>query len=298
MKLLLTTAGFVFLALLFSCQKEIDAGVQPKVLNDSTTLVKYFELDTTLPAGVDTMRLVLIDYDAQGRPAHVVYHIKDQSLPPSAVFPYYDSVTYFYNGSDTLPYKVNKSEKSFLVIERDTIYIFYSAGKVIRDSIRSRYINLLPPPTPDTESITVNTYTDNGNTAQVNMLQAYSLTPSAWPPPCPATTLYQKTYINGNISYQFGDYTNTCGGIGTSESSHLDFDNHPNPFYKFSVPYPVSDDFLGNGYRNNITLFWEVTPADGYRFTYTYRNDGYPLIVRFYDVADPAVITKGTYVYK
>lgn len=291
--------GFAALVFFSSCQKEVDWNQPNSPHTDSTKLVKYFELDTTLTSGLDTIRKILIDYDAQGRPVQVNYYIKDESLPPSTVFPYYDSTAYYYNGNDTLPFKVIRSDKSVLVIQRDTCFIFYSAGKVNKDSIRSRYINLLPPPTPDAESITVNTYTDNGNTAQENMLQAYTLNPSSWPPPCPATTVYQKTYINGNISYQFGDYTNTCGNTGTSETSHLDFDNHPNPFYGFSVPYPIVGDFLGlSGYRNNVTVSWEITPSDGYRFNYTYRNDGYPLIVRYYDVASPASITKGVYVYK
>lgn len=290
--------GVVLLISFSSCQKEIDWGFNNKTQSDSTILDKYIELDTTLPAGLDTIHKVLVDYDSRGRVIYVSSYDKDLSLPPTNIFPFYDSTTYFYNGNDTVPFKVIQTHKNLLNIWQDTCFLYYSAGKVIKDSIRSRYTSLLPPPMPDIELITVNTITDNGNTAQENTLQAYTFNPATWPPPCPATTNYQKTYLNGNITYEFGDFTD-CNSIGTVETSHLTFDNNPNPTYVFSVPYPIMTNFLGlTGYKNNIISSWDTAPSDGYIYSYTYRSDGYPLIVRVVSLVDPTDAWKGIYIYK
>jgi hypothetical protein len=282
-----------------SCQKEIDWGLNtPTQGGNSTMLKKVILLDTSLPTGLDTISKAIIEYDNQNRVVQVNASYKDQNLPPTSSFPFYDSLVYFYNGNDTQPFKVIKSKASFLTIEKDTGFLFYAAGKVIRDSIRSSYLSILPPPTPPVEQIKVNIFTDNGNTTNVLTYLSMTLNPPSWPPACPGTTIFQKTYVNGNITYQFGDYT-SCSSIGTSETNHFIFDTHPNPGYTFSVPYPIIDEDLNlSDQKNNILETWDTAPGDGFRNTYTYRADGYPLIVRGVDLTDPTITWKGFYIYK
>ncbi len=295
--------GIIIIGLLVivfsSCQKEIDWSLNtPTEGGNSTMLKKMIVLDTTLTAGLDTLRKVIIEYDNQNRVVQVNTSYKDESLPPTSSFPYYDSLVYFYNGNDTLPFKAIKSTAYFLNIEKDTSFLFYAAGKVIKDSIRSSYLSTLPPPGPPVESIKVNFFTDNGNTTNVLTYLSMTLNPPSWPPACPGTTIFQKTYVNGNITYQFGDYTD-CSGIGTSETNHFIFDTHPNPGYTFSIPYPIMDEDLNlSDHKNNILETWDIAPGDGFKNTYTYRADGYPLIVRGVDLTNPTITRKGFYIYK
>lgn len=188
-------------ALFSSCQKELDWSQANSPQADSNLLRKLIMLDTALPAGMDTIQKTVIEYDNQGRVVQVNRSSKDQSAPPTGIFPFFDSLTYYYNGNDTLPFKAIKSYTDFLTIGKDTGFFFYSAVKVIKDSIRSSYLSVLPPPGPPVEAIKVNFFTDNGNTAQVITLFSQTLNPPVWPPPCPATTNFQKTYVNGNIAY-------------------------------------------------------------------------------------------------
>lgn len=280
-----------------SCQKELDWSLPNSVQADSTMLSKLILLDTTLPAGLDTTEKTIIEYDSHGRAVQVNRYFKDETVPPTNSFAFFDSLAFYYNGNDTLPFKAIKSSKDAISMWKDTAFFFYAAAKVIKDSIRSSYLTLIPPPMT-AEELRVNFFTDNGNTTQVTQLFTQTLNPPVWPPPCPGTYIYQKTYVNGNITYQFGDYT-SCSGFGTSVSDHFIFDNHPNPGYTFSVPYPIIDEGIYvSDHKNNILETWFYAPGDGFRNTYTYRADGYPLIVRGYDLTDPTYRWKGIYIYK
>ncbi len=280
---------------LSSCQREVDGILNPQEnLLDSTMLKKYIELDTTLPAGLDTINKISFTYDSQERLTSSVSLSKDFSLPPSSSFPFFEKQFRYYNGNDTLPYKVIVELKDALLTEYDTIFLFYANGKVIRDSARSTYVTLLGTPT---ENITVHIFNDAGNTTQETVYISQTLSPSSWPPACPGTNVLTKTYTGANITSQTGAYTD-CGGVGTSEINFI-FDNHPNPLYRYRIPFPViAQSILEATQKNNPTETWTFGTMDWMKYRYTYRSDGYPLIVRGYEVADPTNTWKGLFIYE
>ena len=291
---------FSFIATCFvisfsSCQREVD-GIIPDGINvDSTVIRKYIEFDTTLAAGLDTNIVLTFNYDNIGRLISIKTIEKDQSLPPTSAFQFFENTSYFYNANDKLPFKVLKANKDAFGTMNDTTYLFYANGYVVKDSIRMRSID---PTSFVFETILVNRYVVIGNTIVVTRYRDQTLHPSSWPPLCPGTTTYQQTVLNGNITSETGNYS-SCSGIGMSEANFA-YDSKPNPFYPLRIPYLVFDNELevSNIQKNNITDNWFSTPADGYKYSYTYRADGYPIALRAYEVSDPTNVWKGLFIYK
>ena len=277
-----------------ACQKEVDGTLTGRTASDSTRLDKYIELDTTMVSGLDTMSVSLFEYDNRGRLTTQTVFEKDVTLPPTLAFHYGSKTRFFYNGNDSFPSKTIDSSRNSLESVNDTTYYFYLNGGVVKDSSRTRYAD---PTGFETASIDVRDYTSNGSNTTVTQKIDYTLNPATWPPPCPATTNYVKTYVNGNITSEIGSYS-SCSGIGTSES-HFIYDNKPNPFYPLRIPYPILDGkSIGAVQKNNIIESGTFSLGDNFRYSYTYRSDGYPLVVRVYEVTDPANAWKGIFVYK
>jgi len=92
----------------------------------------------------------------------------------------------------------------------------------------------------------------------------------------------------------------TSTAIAYQSPGNYSYDNKPSPFYILQIPYPVLDGYLTYSYvqKNNIIESWFTTPGDGFINTYTYRSDGYPIIVRSFEVADPTNSWKGLLFYK
>ncbi len=79
------------------CQKEIDPEPDNRLQSDSTYLGKIFFLDTTMPAGNDTLWAVSFEYDALKRPSKTIewdYNLGNVTENGTTL--------YRYNGSDTL----------------------------------------------------------------------------------------------------------------------------------------------------------------------------------------------------
>jgi hypothetical protein len=294
-------SGLVILLLLVgfsSCQKEIDWGLVERPQVDSTIIWKYIEFDTTLPSGVDTISIYTFEYDNSSRLISFKKLDKDNSAPPSMLFPYFRNTTYSYNANDTLPFKVITTYRDFLDNNgNDTTYLFYANGLVIRDSTRSIVFDITGFSFP---SISVNHYVVNGNEIVATHYRDLTLNPSSWPPACPGTTIYQQTVLNGNIISETGNFSD-CSGIGESYFNAT-YDNKPNPFYSLRIPYPVLDGVLdiGNVQKNNTLETWgDNSPTDKrFRYSYIYHTNGYPIDVRIYEVSDPSNAWKGKFVYK
>jgi uncharacterized protein YcfL len=121
--------------------------------------------------------------------------------------------------------------------------------------------------------------------------------PGMVPPDFVSTpAIIAKTLTNGNIitqdnppGFQFGD----------RDHQLRSYDNSINPFYKAEIPYPV---LYRLRMEKNNTLedkLWD-DPANmsiHYQYAYTYRADGYPLIVWGKDMLDPSRGSKGIYIY-
>lgn len=163
----------------------------------------------------------------------------------------------------------------------------------MRDSLRSKGSDMTGFPF---EFLAVNLFVDNGNTTTVTRHFTNTLNPPSWPPACPGTDIITKTYVNGNITSEVGSYT-SCASTGSSEIN-LVYDSNPNPGFPYRIPYPVLAGFLGSDQKNNILENWTTTGMDWYKYSYTYRSDGYPITVRAYEVADPTNAWKGLYIYK
>lgn len=134
-------AGICIL-ILCSCQKEINPyeNIVPAtdsivpVVNDSTTLVKYIDFDTTMLAGLDTVVIAKYSYDNLKRVVqsdHIEYGITGV---PERNF----KTVLYYNGGDSLPYKKTESTIELpggsVSSVREGFYT-YANGKLITDSI-------------------------------------------------------------------------------------------------------------------------------------------------------------------
>jgi hypothetical protein len=292
-------SGIVALVMLFafgtSCQKEVEGSLVENNDVDSTIIRKYIEFDTTLAAGFDTIVVTTFDYDNSGRLISKKDLEKDIFAPPAMSFPYFKNSILYYNGAAVSPFKIVSAEKNSLGDTHDTAFLFYTNGIVSKDSTRMRQVD---PGGFIFESIVVNNYVPNGGNTVVTQYRDVTLNPAAWPPVCPGTTTYQQTILNGNIVSETGSYS-SCSGVGNS-ATNFTYDNKPNPFYPLRIPYPVLDGYVLYGFiqKNNILENWFFSPTDGYKYSYEYRSDGYPLVLRAYETLDPTNAWKGIYVYK
>src|SRR5215813_5428277 len=117
MKLLIAIFSFMVTVILFSCQKEVSVDTgrgngTGGTTNDSIVLSKIVTLDTTRPSGLDTVDITLFSYDSQGRLAEMNSNGREDSSS-SPVYTYHDINRLYYNGSDTLPYKMTYTSNDF-----------------------------------------------------------------------------------------------------------------------------------------------------------------------------------------
>src|SRR5689334_19244696 len=87
-----------FSQFIISCQKEVDPNILTGPQNDSSFVSKFIELDTSLPAGSDTVWITSYFYDGQKRLAKVYLDEYDLSGYLGT-----DSVSFRYQGNQTLP---------------------------------------------------------------------------------------------------------------------------------------------------------------------------------------------------
>src|SRR4030095_6514459 len=212
-----------------SCQRQPDNSLPPNSNNgnnnngnnnnppssDSTVLWKYIEIDTTLAPGSDTLDKTVFFYDNMKRLDH--YYSYDFYVPDTTI------VTYSYQGSDTLPYKIT-SVYHETELDLDTDYYAYNNGIVAWDSsLHHTRWNISPE---ERESAILRTYQDHGNTTTI-LETTYDILPaSTWS--CHSTIEVSKTYVGGNIAEE--QYVNS-GCLGGSFSRQWTYDNKVNPFY-------------------------------------------------------------------
>lgn len=281
---LINSALFILAAIILfaSCQKEVDGTIDERPTgNDSILLEHFVELDTTLPTGLDTVWQMRYTYDAQKR-------VK-QSISTYYLFgPQSDVTEYFYSGNDTLPYKIVVTWPDAVNTYRDTTFFTYVNGQVLIDSTIEWKIN-----TNEFWNTSTTIYTPNGNNIDLSYRDYYN--PGQTPPDFVSTPYtVQRTLQNGNIITQDAPFNGS-----TNRKHHLaSYDNNINPFHKTEIPYPVLNSV--NTQKNNPLehkLWDDPAMIDGHnQYTYTYRADGRPLIVRSKDLQNQAVY-KGLYFY-
>jgi hypothetical protein len=282
-------SALILLTIVFiSCEKEISTeppappgnGNNNPPANDSTLLLKYIEVDTTLPAGSDTIFQDIYSYDNKRRLIH--YYAN--------VFSTEQEADLFYSGNDTLPYKVISVWTNSSDIYHDTVFYFYSNGLVTKDST----IEYNGATNQFSQAI-ARVYTPEGDNAQFEY-RHYSL-PHA-PPDEEKRLTFLITRQNGNIRVQ--DDTSAVVQFSYAAHEEVKYDDKTNPFYQaFPMHYQVlSGSFSGQKNNPVEDITWD-DPSQPTRLTYsyTYRADGRPLLVKVFDQALGGEYVKGIFLY-
>ena len=283
----LVASLFVALIIFSSCQREIDVSpARITNINDSIYIKQVVALDTTLPAGSDTLTRATFSYDADKR----VTMLAEYNY---AWGPQFTEVTkYFYSGSDTLPYKLVVSYSDFVNDYNDTIFLFYRGENVSKDSTISYDI------TNNTFFVTVvKVFTPDGNNTFIQS-RIYNNPPPS-PPGLQWSGMIMQSRVNGNITLQ--DDTTTFSVVYTDRLHHrISYDNKTNPIYRTQVHYPIISGY-NHQQKNNTTeqRSWDIAGQfeDHLRYDYIYRSDGYPLSVTITEVNNPSNKWKAVYFY-
>ncbi len=200
---------YFFLAMLLAsaCNKGTDtispgpgpgSGPGPTpVVNDSTQLWKYVKLDTTVVAGLDTSELMLFDYDTQKRMVFFSHSTRASSSPSPAYTTIYQNY-FYYNGSDTTPYKTITQTSNSNITRFDTVYYIYSSnGFVAYDSVRMRSVE---PVYGTTLMVSAREYAVAGTVVNTSLRR--TIIRQGGPPDiCNMNSVYTQTYQNGNIIF-------------------------------------------------------------------------------------------------
>ena len=300
----LTLLGLVFFA---SCQKELSTenglGSTPtSTQNDSTLLSKYIEIDTSATAPFDTLSKGLYTYDNLKRLIkydYVYYTNGVVTVPLDLHFYNY----YFYIANDTLPYLEIDSANEQGNITTETKYHIYSNGKLISDSV----------PFGLGSSLVYKYYYLPSKT--IDSIIQYSTTS-----PFISSYGYQAFYrqqSNNNIvsnkdSTFLADHSTTPMNYNlfTVNNYVFTYDNFNNSLNKFNYldPYFFDGYFVHlNGFeglsKNNILDFTHIRIGlmnnlnEHTISRYEYKSNGYPKIVRTFDVNNPSNFIKGLYFY-
>lgn len=268
-----------------SCQQEINDPNpgQNSIGNDSIYISQYIELDTTL--GSDTTSKFIFLYDLQKR----ITQLKDYNyVTGTSTYEFITVENYFYNGNDTLPYKmvVERADGANVLLWRDTAFFWYDNGVIKKDSVLIY----------DNAGALTYTRVINYNKISSNK---YKLTGTGIPGD---SVIINQTITNGNITREESRFYS-----GAIVVSNLDiqqtFDMNPDPFYRISLRYPIWQSFSGayfTGTQKNNSTEYRISGSfsqEHYIAVYQYRNDGYPVISRVADPSNPLDCYKGIYVY-
>lgn len=287
-------SGVVLLIMTASCRKESTPG-QQKVVHDTTLIAEITRLDTTRTPGQDTVAKYSFKYDAQDRISKVIlYGYGFGSVPTGSVNEY----EYLYAGNDTLPKTF--VHKNWIDIstytanadpdEKDTIYLFYSGNRIIKDSVffnNASYSGIARVTTYD--EINSNQYRIHIRSVnRSGVLYMYHGTFNV-------TVLKQ----NGNI-VEMRDTIPFFGNM-LQRRVTLTYDNMTNPLKRVALRYPIYrnpkfsgyvPDFvvpyiLGNVNSNNIlSMTADESPPYFLQFKYDYKSNGLPTQVRTLAVRD------------
>lgn len=257
-----------------SCQKEISWETSGRLNSDSTFLSKIIYLDTTLPAGQDTLYVIVYEYDAQDRLIKITEYLNDNGVIDS----YYTN--FRYAGNDTLPL-IMKSTGTFY--DSSINYYRYSNGLIAFDSLVN-YDGINNSVSTEKVISVMPIGSDRFLYKEVH--------PPHIIPGFPAgsgsvdSTIFSRTVANGNLVDGI-DSLWSDGIYVDKKVIHYDFDQKKSPFKKVSFWYNgyYSEASLGIAWGvGNNPLFVSETWGHIGQFTtsvnYDYNADGYPVIAR------------------
>lgn len=270
--------------LFISCQQELsfDPGTnnpqQPVNTNDSILLSQLIYLDTTVASPNDTVSLDIYTYNSR----KLVNYIESYSYnggPRRLALKKF----FFYNSTDTVPYKVTHiAYLGNAPITIDTFHFYYqynAQGIIVYDSLLSV---LSPGPGVGTSISRYYTLAPDKVRRNTNY---YSPPPN--PTPGSYYTDYRYIFSGTNITAQVTQTSPPTNSM-PYDSIIVTYDNHPNPIrnaendHQFTVGY---SDGVNAYQNNNFTTFYSksIDPisylVDEYRlsFTYQYNANGYPV---------------------
>lgn len=262
--LLLLVSSVVFIS---SCQKEIS----PTVLttsNDTALLKLVVYLDSTKPAGIDTMFKATYSYDSQDR---LVHSVQLEYTPGIFSFTY----DFSYTGNSKYPFKqvtVQDGQQPFLRYPS-----YNGSNEVVRDSFFSSV-------TPNT--VTIQSFSTRLGGYLMVFKQKDLMTGTVIDRD---SILYHRVITAGNIMSGIDSNYHPALGLSTVNYAYR-YDNKINPFLSIVNVYPYLGFyfFSGDGYilpigRNNATSFSEIyrdaTSSDQTSGTisYNYNSDALPV---------------------
>jgi hypothetical protein len=266
--------------LLTSCQQEPDDVIlspSPNTVDNSSYLKTIVSLDTSLPAGQDTSFVYHFLYDSQKRLVEIRGFDYETGLTE-------ENEKRFYNGNDTLPYKVvfYLEETPPFADQIDTIYLTYQNGVIIKDSViqysgTQRHTPIVSYFRP----LSANRW----------YISRYFQNPGG--PVFKDSVVGNLTWANGNLISQ---KDTTFQPLLNQWSSSAQYDNHPNPFYRYTLAYPFVSVFFMTRYplfdqrtRNNqtsLTVTSNGTLSSQAQINYQYRSDGYPVSMTISGLGD------------
>lgn len=275
-------------ALLFvSCQKEVDSNILNTPQSDSSYIDKMIALDTTLPAGADTVDKMVLSYDNAKRVSRVTDNY-GPGLPGSSIS------DFFYAGNDSLPNKqISREVFTGIWDYTDTSFYIYSNGVIAKDS------TITKDNTNGVIGALVREYTVAGTTVS-RTLREYNLNGGVFVLANTSNSSQTVVNTNGNLVSQ-----TLVSGTNTFQSVQATYDNKPNPIPKaLRVKYPEADTPDWSGWllqKNNPSQvqYQEMGgPVETEVYVYTYRADGYPVKFIYSTTAGNAASNKVLFFYK
>lgn len=279
----LATALLGIVIVFISCQKEVSEELPvvpqppdpPATIKDSTLLTQFVGFYTT--GNMDTFVKATIAYDALKRISMI-----------SMIFPDdpgdFDEEKFFYNGNDTLPYKMTKFWDGDV---HDTLFLTYENGKIIKDSLVVWELYLGNHSLSYVETFTFEQLGSNRYFVRRNVYgESDLLNPVSGDSTYCIRNIQDGNVISGKDSvYDYGSQTLI------EYTYQKSFDDKKNPLRRLTLPYSVITQDLLDGHalldldgKNNVNSSTmtvkvgsnaiETFPST---FSYEYRSDGYPI---------------------
>ncbi len=271
--------ALLLLAVAFtSCESDTQTAAPPP--SGQPLLLRVAGIDTTLAPPFDTVERYTYTYDNLKRPVRTEYNETDASGNST----YASSMSFFYNGTDTLAFKSQRVRPS----SSNTRYHFFDNGRLIMDSSGGVAVsgNVY-------YAITRYTYSANTILEESNGVDSMGSNGSS------VRRVYQTLDANNNVLHQIDTLITFQNGIPvfSSRNEHIaTYHSALNPMAKFSDPIrrPYLWDDFGVGsemaaprqlFSSIRYLYKPLQPLGNnsehrHDYTFEFRNDGLLSVLR------------------
>ncbi len=297
--------------ILSSCQKEIsiESGTNPNppVSTADTNYLSKIYYTYFDGVSLDTSEIFTYAYDNNKR----VVLLTDTSNYPNPNYLYFKT-QYFYNGTDTLPYKSTRFEHHNTLgieyIDTATTFIFFNtAGQKIKDSVINQFQDLS---TYVNKAIAVHqyTYAPSKIYGATKTILFYTLGGSVNDNDVTDTATLD---VKGNIISNIKNRYDAASLLVEKVVSTFTYDANPSPFARLSnfkayMVFPSGETLFEDIVQNNNRLHTiEITSGsfshyyeENFTGQYLYRPDGYPKEIYGLDNSAPGSYARLIFIYK